>query len=385
MIARTRPGQRPPAPRTDRTRVLLLIKGLGRGGAEQLVVNSVACGDASRFEYHVAYLLPWKDAFVGDLRRLDVPVDCLDGAKGLGWVARLGRLVRARDIQIVHVHSPYVAAMVRGAALGRGRPRLVTTEHNVWDRYHRATYWANAITFPRNDHVFAVSREVEESVRFPVPLRSLRKPPMETLHHGVDVAAILATPPANGIREELGLPESATVVGTVANFKEHKGHHHLLRVAERVVKQRSDVRFVLVGGGPRQEEIQRDARERGLGDAVVFTGFRPDAHRIMRTFDIYFLASTHEGLPLSLLEAMVLGCPVVATDVGGVSAAVVDGGNGYVVAATDADLQAERIVDLIDDPGLRARFAEAAHTSAAGLDVRNAVRRIEDVYAGLVT
>mgnify|MGYP003498828473 CR=1 FL=1 len=108
-----RPAEETVGSTAARTRVLLLIKGLGRGGAEQLLVNAVEHGDRSRFEYEVAYLLPWKDAFVPALRDLGASVTCLDGGRGVAWAGRLRALVRRRGIDLVHVHSPYVAAVVR--------------------------------------------------------------------------------------------------------------------------------------------------------------------------------------------------------------------------------------------------------------------------------
>ena len=380
VIERERDGLSYPSMR--RVRVLLLIKGLGRGGAEQLVVNAAEYGDTSRFDYHVAYLLPWKDAFVPELRALGIPVTCLEGGRGLSWIARLRRLIRAWEIDVVHVHSPYVAALVR-CSVGR-RYSLVTTEHNVWDRYHRATFWANASTFPRNDHVFAVSDEVRHSIRYPKGLGFLRTPPVETLHHGIDVERVSAAPDATGVREELGIGDDAPVVGTVASFKPHKGHEYLLQAAAHVVKVRPDVRFVLVGDGPRRDDLKREAARLGVDGAVVFAGFREDRLRFVRTFDVYAMASLHEGLPLALLEAMALGCPPVATRVGGINAVIDDAVNGFIVEPRDPATQAQRIVSLLKDAPLRARVGAAARERAAAFDVRSAVRRIEDVYSGLI-
>jgi glycosyltransferase involved in cell wall biosynthesis len=365
-----------------RPRVLLLIKGLGRGGAEQLLLNAVEHGDRSRFDYEVAYLLPWKDAFVPQLSALGVPVTCLRGARGLGWAGRLRALVRDRHIDIVHVHSPYVAAIVR-SAFGRERPVIVTTEHNVWERYHRSTYWANAVTFPRNDHVFAVSDEVRDSIRYPRLLRFLRTPPMQTLRHGIDVNRVLSTPSPTGVREELGIAADAPVVGTVANFKPHKGYDYLLQVAERVARTMPEVRFVFVGQGPMREQMLGEARLRGIEDVVVFAGFRDDALRLVRTFDIFAMSSLHEGLPLALLEAMALGCPPVATSVGGVAEVIEDGVSGFTVPARRPDLQAEVVVRVLGDPALRARLSEGATARASAFDVRHAIRTIESVYTEL--
>jgi len=380
VIVRTAEGRHGSSVR--RIRVLLLIKGLGRGGAEQLVVNAAEHGDASRFEYHVAYLLPWKDAFVPDLRSLGISVTCLEGGRGLAWIPRLRRLIRDRQIDVVHVHSPYVAALAR-CSLGRRRP-IVTTEHNMWERYHRATFWANASTYPRNAHVFAVSDEVRHSIRYPKGLGFLRTPPVETLHHGIDIERVVATPSPTGVREELGIPLDAPVIGTVANFKPHKGHEYLLRAAAHVAKVRPDARFVLVGGGPRQEQLAMEADRLGIADAVVFAGFREDPLRLVRTFDVYAMASLQEGLPLALLEAMALGRPPVASRVGGITAIIEDGVNGFIVEPRDPETQARRILSLLGDASLRDRLGAAAAERAAAFHVRTAVRRIEQVYSELI-
>jgi glycosyltransferase involved in cell wall biosynthesis len=365
-----------------RIRVLLLIKGLGRGGAEQLVVNAVEYGDGARFEYQVAYLLPWKDAFVADLHALGVMTTCLDGAKGVAWLVRLRRLIRDQGIDVVHVHSPYAASFAR-CSLPRSLP-MVTTEHNVWPRYHRATYWANATTFPRNDHVFAVSDEVRDSIRYPKPLRFLHTPPLETLHHGIDFERVTATPAPTGLREELGIAADAPVVGTVANFKPHKGHEYLVRTAALVSRVRPDVRFVFVGAGPQQDEIRSEAARLGVGGAVIFAGFREDALRVARIFDLYAMSSVHEGLPLALLESMAIGCPPVATRVGGINAIIEDGESGYIVEPRDPEAQADRILALLADASLRSRMGSAARDKAAAFDVRATFRRIEHVYSELL-
>src|ERR1044072_4743246 len=100
-----------------RIRVLWLTKGLGPGGAERLLVSFAAVADRERFDLQAAYLLPWKDHLVADLAALDVPGVCLDGRRAvdLRWLARLRDVVRNRSIDIVHMHSPLVAAMARPA------------------------------------------------------------------------------------------------------------------------------------------------------------------------------------------------------------------------------------------------------------------------------
>jgi glycosyltransferase involved in cell wall biosynthesis len=364
-------------------RILHVIKGLARGGAEQLLLSQAPYLDRSRFEYEVAYLLPDHDALVGDLSRAGLPVHCLDGARGAGWIGRLRRLVREHSIDLVHDHSPYVAIGTRLGLWG-SRPRLVYTEHNVWDAYHPATYLGNMVTYPRSDHVFAVSEHVHTSIRYRGPVRFLPMPRVETLYHGVDLVALRRWDSSPGIRQEFGLPEDAPLVCTVANFRPSKGHSVLMQAATRVRQAIPEVRFVLVGLGPLESQIRRQARELDLDGTVVFAGARADAPRVAGACDLFALPSLYEGLAIALIEAMALGRPAVVTRAGGLTEVVEDGKQGLVVDPGNPLTLADAIITLLQDAALRKRFGAAGRLRAADFDVRKAVRRHEQVYAELL-
>ena len=363
-------------------RILLLIKGLGRGGAERLLVDAIRYGDRSRFSYEVAYLLPAKDALVAELETMAARVHCLHGARNVLWMARLRRLVRQRHIDLLHAHTPYPAAIAR-VGLPRTLP-IVYTEHNQWDRYRWPTYWGNAVTFGRNNHVFAVSEHARASAAYPRPLRFMRMPVMETLYHGPDPAALGPVVP-DGVRAEFAIPEGAPLVGTVANFKDHKGYPYLLEAARTVQQAMPEVRFLLVGVGPTLKDRERQARNLGLGGSVVFTGFREDALRLMAALDVFVLPSLKEGLSIALIEAMALGRPTVVTDVGGLPEVVEHGVQGLVIPPADSRALARAVVTLLEDGGLRRRMGDRARCRAAEFDIRKAVRRIEEVYDALVS
>ena len=362
--------------------VLILIKGLGRGGAEQLLVSGAPYLDRERFRYQFAYLLPWKDGLVGELVGAGFPVHCLDGARGGGWLGRLRALIRREGVELVHAHSPVAAAGARTAA-GRGT-RQVYTEHNLWSRYHPATFAANLATFPRNHHVFAVSDMVRASIRYPGPLRLLPMPPVETLHHGLDPAA-LSTEERDGARDELAIPHEAPVVATVANFKAAKDHATLLRAAVRVVEAVPAAHFLLVGQGPLEADTRRLAGDLGLDGSVTFAGFRTDARRLIAASDLFVLSSAYEGLPIALIEAMALARPAVVTRVGGTPEVVTDGVQGLLVPPRDPAALARGVLRLLADPGLRARMGAAAAVRARDFDILKAVHRMEQVYTDLLT
>jgi glycosyltransferase involved in cell wall biosynthesis len=359
-------------------RVLILIKGLGRGGAEQLIASSARYWDRSQFEYEVAYVLPWKNALVPEIERLGIRVSCLQGKRSFSWLANLRSLINRGGFDVVHAHSPVAAAAAR-ATVGISRP-VIYTEHNVWERYHRATLWANLLTYPRNRHVFTVSDHVRDSIRYPALLRFRKMPSVETLYHGIDPQEIEHWSRRNGIRKELGIPEEAFVVGTVANFKHHKGYPQLMKAAAEVVKFAPDVRFVLVGNGPIERDIKAQARRLGLEGSVVFAGYREDAPRVSSAFDVFALASVYEGLSIALIEAMALGKPAVVTNVGGLPEVVENGRQGLVVPPEDPKHFAAALLALWRNRGLRQRLGEGAVARASFFDIRKAVQRQEAVY-----
>ena len=363
-------------------RVLILIKGLGRGGAEQLLSSAAPYLDRSRFEYEMAYILPWKNALVASIEAADIEVHCLDGSHGMSWLERLRGLIRARHIDLIHVHSPYAAVGAR--IVTPHRTRFVYTEHNVWSRYRRPTYWGNAITYPRNDHVFAVSESVRRSIRYPSWLRFRRVPPTETLYQGLDPAQVSTWSEVDGLREEFGLPPDVPLVANVANFKPHKGHFELLKAAVEVRHEIPDVRFILVGVGPLEAAVRREADRLGVAESVIFAGFRNDVPRVVSNCDVFTLASRFEGLSIALMEAMALGRPAVVTSVGGLPEILRDGVEGLLVPPADEHQLAQGLITVLRDQRLRERLGRAAQLRARRFDIRKTVARVEHVYEELL-
>jgi glycosyltransferase involved in cell wall biosynthesis len=364
------------------TRVLWLAKGLGRGGAEQLLLGSSAYVDRSRFDVEVAYLLPWKDALVPDFVARGVKVHCLDGRRELDprWTLRLRALVRDRSIDLLHTHMPYVAA---GARLAVRDPhvRFVHTEHNLWDRYRRPTRWANMATYARNRSVIAVSEAVARTIHPPRWSAGRAMPPVEVVRHGADLASICEGPRARTIaRERLAIPDEALVIGCVGNFTEKKDHATLLNACSMVMRERSDLFLVLVGTGPLEQNVRQLAGELEIDERVLFTGMRSDVYEILPALDVFSLSSRFEGLPIALLEAMATGIPAVATEVGGVPEVIETGVDGLLVPPGDPAALAAGFQKLLQDPPLRVAMGLAAAAKARRFDLRSAVVRAQEIY-----
>ena len=356
--------------------VLWVIKGLGPGGAEHLLVDVARHADRERFRYRCFYLMPSKDHLAPALRDQGVDVTCLGmrSEADARWVLRLRDAVRRHRAAIVHAHLPYAAIGSRLAVrtLGARRPRMISTEHNTGDRYRASTRWADRATFPLDDRTIAVSRSVADS--FP------RRRKIDVIPNGVDVQRLRSRAlERTAARRALGLPVDPPIVGTIGGVTAKKGHGVWLEAAERVTRKVSDATFVSIGLPIEGEALRRRITGSGLEDRVLLAGYRENAAELLRAFDVFCLPSLHEGLPLSVLEALALGIPVVATSVGGVPEALAKGG-GVLVPPGDADALADVLLDLLGDTGRRARLSAEGSAAATAFDVRETVRRTEALY-----
>jgi glycosyltransferase involved in cell wall biosynthesis len=361
-----------------RTKVLWLTKGLGQGGMERLLVNHAIAGDRERFEYSAAYLIDRPHSVIDELRDLGITVDRLGSGSGADprWLIDLIRLVRRERIDVVHAHSPMPAAFARVAVrLLSRRTRLVYTEHNRWDRFGKATRWANHLTFGLNDSTIAVSDDCRDTV---APRFRAR---VTTLVHGIDVGEVAKhRGEREDARAELGVDDTTVVIGTVANFRVQKNYPLLLEVAAALTAERPNVVFVAIGQGPLESELIALHSRLGLEDRFRFLGFRSDAHRLMAGFDVFCLSSDHEGLPVAVMEAKALGLPIVSTAVGGVPEAVENGRDGLVVPPRNPTALLGALRRVTDDPELRDRLAEASRNSSSEYAATRAVTYQEEVY-----
>ena len=364
-------------------RALWLIKGLGPGGAEQLLVQQATVRHRDRLAVDVAYLLPHKDHLVGDLEAAGVGVLCLDGRRDLDprWVLRLRALLLDGDYDVVHVHAPLVAAVVRlvlRTIPAARRPALVSTEHNRWPRHHPATRWANAATLPFDDATFAVSADVVSTMPSRLAART------EVLVHGVDLEGVRRRAGDRAdARRALGVADDDVVVAIVANLRAAKAYDVWVAAAASACRREPRLRFVSVGQGPMADEIAQLATATGLGDRLQLLGYRDDAPTVLRAADVFTLTSQHEGLPVALMEALALGLPVVATRAGGIPQAVDDGVEAVLVPVGDVAALADAYVSLANDPARRSAMGAAAQARASAYDIRRAAAVLEDRYRSL--
>ena len=371
--------------RGARLRVLLLIKGLGAGGAERLLVDVVAGASRDQIEYEVAYVLRHADTLVPELQRLGVPVHCLGSAASwdLRWLGALHRVLHQGRFDVVHSHLPYTGAfapLVVATLRPSRRPKVVYTEHSTWNRTATLTRALNRAAAHLDDAVVTVSRPVHESL--PAPLRRRAR----VVVHGIDMTKVSSVCDRSSQRvtwhEALGVTGDDVVALTVANVRKEKGYDVLIRAAAAL--HGSPVRFVAVGGGPLEQWLQEEIRSMHVGPSFTYLGRRDGVMDLLAAADLFVLPSHFEGMPVALMEAMASGLPVVASAVGGILDVVDDGVEGLLVPPGDPAALAQAVRHLATDVELRARMAEASLRRAAAFDITRAVGELEELYDQLV-
>ena len=319
---------------------------------------------------------------------LEVPIHFLPIRNLYGWhTLRRGRelasTVHRERIQVVHAHDFY--SNIFAAPWTRLAGAAFVASRRWWDGPdRRAQRWANRLSYVVADRVLANSEAVAELLR---RVERVAGAKIVVVRNFVEDTAFQPPGPAwiDAFAAELQLPPQRLVVGAVASLLPIKDHATLLRAVARLAPGWPTLYLVLVGAdGGCRAELERLARQLGIADRVRFAGLRPNIPSAHWLFDISVLTSVSEGLPNSLLEAMAAGRPVVATRVGAVPDAVVDGETGALVAPGDDVALASQLGALLASPESRRGLGEAGRLRALEhYSVRPAVDRTMALYHGL--
>jgi glycosyltransferase involved in cell wall biosynthesis len=339
-------------------KVLHIIKSLGRGGAEMLLPETLKLHDHEQFEFHYIYFLPWKDQLVESLRQAGGVVHCFSASNNLLilWQFRkVLRYVRKHQIDMIHCHLPWAGFLGRIVHRLSKIPMLYS-EHNKQERYHGITFFLNKITFNWQTLVIAVSEDAKASIQSNIAPSI----PVLTVLNGVNVQAFQRDTEAGlSLRQQLGIPQEALVVGTIAVFRFQKRLIEWMEVAARVLSQNPDSYFVMVGDGPLKDEIMKKRQELKLENRVIMGGLQSDVKPWLSMMDVYMMSSIFEGLPIAMLEAMSMECAIVTTDAGGIKEVIRHEQDGLMVGV-DSWTTLVKEVELLKDALKRKQLGIAA-------------------------
>ncbi|MCW2876630.1 MAG: lipopolysaccharide biosynthesis protein [Sphaerisporangium sp.] len=355
----------------SRVHVCEVIKSLAIiGGAEVLLAERLCAAPLGK-RYTVVCMQSAPTAVVERLRAEGVTIVDLTSCPRLLRPARLLRVVRRLRPDVLNIHSPLPASLLRPVSrLWRHRPMLVSTVHSV--RFRLPTLLLDRATGWLDSRTVAVSPQVARSVT------TWGARHLSTHVHGVDVARQHRwAAQAAVIRKEWDVPENAFLIVHVGNFREVKNQGFLIDVAAELATSEARAVFLLAGSGPLFDQAARRVADLRL-EHVRLLGHVPHAARLIASADLLVLCSTYEGLPVVIMEALAAGVPVVSTRVGGVPDLIESGRNGLLVPPGDPKEFARAILRAMR-PELHARLREGAR-SAGSVDIAETAKWFDQLY-----
>jgi glycosyltransferase involved in cell wall biosynthesis len=381
-------GARPHKER--RLRVVTLIDQLGiTGGAERIATEVLVRIDPDRFERTlcVSRWSPEEEADPLIAPRVRALRD--SGVRILGikrhsklavWAwAPLLSLLRSERIDVLHSHQ--FGSNFWASILGRmaGTPVVIAHEHNWSFEGQRTRRFVDRhVIAKRADAFLAVSRQ---SRRAMVELEGIDPQLIRFVPLGI---AAPPTTPGADVRAELGIVDGAPVIGTACTLRPEKALEVLVRGAASLVEEFPDLRVLIAGEGPDRPRVESLIDRLDLGRTVTLLGGRGDIPDFLRALDVAVCSSNWEGSPLSVMEYMEAGLPVVATRVGGVPDMISDGVEGVLVPPGEPERIAAAVGELLRDPGLAAEMGRRGQTRRREeFDLEVTAQRIGELYEEL--
>jgi glycosyltransferase involved in cell wall biosynthesis len=348
-------------------------------GVKRLFAWMIPRFDRDRFDVSLISLRS-RDQSDDTLEQLGIDVTYLHRSKfDPATLPALLKEMDRRGADVVHMHGYGATTFGRLAAARRSIPAVLHEHANLTD-----TPWfqkvADRFLAPYTDIALAVSKSTAD---FVVRARLVPGERTKIVYLGVPLEEFSRRRSADEIadaRRALGVPSDAFAVGTVTRLMPSKGNEYLVEAAKLVLERSPRARFYIVGEGELQPELEARARRLGLGDRLIFCGFRADVAQALSAFDLAVFPSLWEGTPLTVLEALAMGKPIVATDADGLQDVLTDGTDARIVARRDASALAAAIVELAGDERTRVRLANNARSTGAGYDISVFVRKMERLY-----
>jgi len=317
----------------------------------------------------------------------------------LASIYQLKKLIQQHQYDLIHLHTPIAAVIGRIAAKLAGVNRIVYTAHGF--PFHDQSSPSQYNFYFAVEKISALFTDLILSQNYEdiaTAQKSGLCPPEKIcyLGNGVDIERFnrdrLDSNHQIKLRKSLGIPDTANlIIGTIGRLTRKKGSGYLIEAAAKLIPQFPNLHILVIGGQlgtdpePFQTELVERIRTLEIENHVTLTGYREDTPELLGLLDIFTLPTfTHEGLPRSILEAMSMALPVVATDIRGCREAVVHGKTGLIVPPQNSESLAEALEKLLSDTSSQQVFGQAGRQRVeAEYDERFVFQRLAECYREL--
>lgn len=373
-----------------RLNVLYLIRTWAFGGSHTIILLLMRHLPKDLFNITVVPYDTWTGADQQFVRAAEkegftVAEDRIPWRSRTAWFAarnKIDELIKKYSIDLIHAHDTN-SIVLTGVGYRRWPCALVGSPYGWWQpkfhiRAHINHWMERNLGLPNMDRVITVSNDMKAKILWGrTPEEKIR-----VINTGLDLSKFDKGAPREEVRKAFGIPESDCVVGTVSRLFAEKGHKYLLDALKLARNDAPNLRVMIVGTGDLRQPLEAYAREIGVADRVIFTGFYEDLPGALRAMDVFAQPSIlEEGFPTSVLEAQVAGLPVVASHIGGTHETLDVGKTGLLVPPKDAPALAAALKDLANDPERRRAMGRAAREwIERSFTLEDMVRKVKDTY-----
>lgn len=370
-----------------KVKVLWLVDHLGYDGAihgaGKYYLNTVPLFDKNRFDVNLC-VLRRRDSLTKLFEKADIEISHLSRSKFNPFtLLDILSLTRREKIDLLHCHG-YGASNFGRLAGAISRIPTIVHAHDEDTNYPWYQALADLSMKGLPYRTIAISQAVKVSC---IKKRKMSQNQVALIYNAIPLEEF-KMPPLREIQKQkciLGVDSSDPIIGSIAKLREEKGIAYLIQSATEVLKVFKDAVFVIVGDGPLRGELENLSRRLGIDKNVLFLGFQPDIPRFLSVFDVMVQPSLYEGFGLAIVEAMAMGKPIVATNVGGIREILRDGETGYLVPPKDPSTLADRVLTLIRDKQRAMQMGNRAKVDSIKYDIRTHVRTLETEYLSLVS
>jgi glycosyltransferase involved in cell wall biosynthesis len=275
------------------------------------------------------------------------------GGFDLAYAKKIKTLCKELTIDLCHMHDAHAHTFAIIAAVMGNKTPLVLSRRVDFPIKQKFTS-----KFKYNHPAIKKILCVSEMIKKITAPGIKEKSKLHTVYSGVDLGKFSSR--TNKLREELGINENIPLVGNTSALADHKDYFTFLDVAEKVVKAKPEVQFVIMGDGPMREEIKAYAASKKLLDNLTFTGYRNDIPEVLSDLDVFLITSKTEGLGTSIIDAFACEVPVVATAAGGIPELVEDRKTGLLCPVKDSSEISKAVLELIEDTDLAKQLTQQA-------------------------
>lgn len=335
-------------------KILYLVEDLKRGGLENIIAALARGLDQEKYAVQVWCVVAGGEV-ADELVKAGICVRVLNIRNYYNPfnILKLAFLLKREKFDILHAHGYFASTVGRAAGILARVPVLITHVHTIFYNLSKRNIAIDKFFNGYTHKIIFISQAVKDSF-------------VKAGYTFGDKAVIIYNGVADTIVPKTAPDGEEKVLINVASLYAHKGQTYLLKAMKEVTVQFPQAVLWIVGDGPLKEDLKKEAQALGLGERVIFWGRRTDVRKLLSQSQIFILPSTREGIPLSILEAMAAGLPIVATRVGGVAEMVVDHKTGILCPPGEAKALAQGIISLLQDPAKCRSLGQAGRKSFEG-------------------